>query len=122
MPRALPGLSPVADALSPAFYPDARRDEEIHGHRQSGSEEHKQLFCLSFIETHRPYEPRDMPWPVLDDVSLARLRAIPVWSMALSIEVTPERCSTDLQKRNPTHSCAKPSNCKATRRRATAAF
>jgi len=54
---------------------------------QIGSEEHKQLFCRSFIETHRPYEPRDMPWPVLDDVSLARLRAIPVWSMALSIEV-----------------------------------
>ncbi len=54
---------------------------------QIGSEEHKQLFCRSFIETHRPYEPRDMPWPALDDVSLARLRAIPVWSMALSIEV-----------------------------------
>ena len=54
---------------------------------QIGSEEHKELFCRSFIETHRPYEPRDMAWPVLDDVSLARLRAIPVWSMALSIEV-----------------------------------
>lgn len=54
---------------------------------QIGSEEHKQLFCRTFIETHRPYEPHDMPWPALDDVSLARLRAIPVWSMALSIEV-----------------------------------
>ncbi len=55
---------------------------------QVGSEEHKQLFCRSFIETHRPYEPREMPWPALDDVSLARLRAIPVWSMALDIEIS----------------------------------
>lgn len=53
-----------------------------------GSEEHKQLFCRSFIETHRPYEPKEMPWPQLDDVSLARLRAIPVWSMALDVEIS----------------------------------
>ena len=55
---------------------------------QIGSEEHKQLFCRWFIETHRPYEPREMPWPALDDVSLARLRAIPIWSMALDVEVS----------------------------------
>jgi hypothetical protein len=55
---------------------------------QIGSEEHKQLFCRSFIETHRPYEPRDMPWPTLDAVSIAKLRAIPVWSMALDIEIS----------------------------------
>jgi hypothetical protein len=29
-----------------------------------------------------------MPWPVLDEVSLARLRAIPVWSMALEVEIS----------------------------------
>lgn len=52
-----------------------------------GSEQHKQLFCQSFIETHNAYEPHEMPWPVLDDVSLARLRAIPVWSMALEVEI-----------------------------------
>lgn len=52
-----------------------------------GSEEHKHLFCRTFIETHRPYEPREMPWPELDAISLARLRAIPIWSMALDVEV-----------------------------------
>jgi len=52
-----------------------------------GSEEHKQLFCRTFIETHRTYEPREMPWPELDEISLARLRAIPIWSMALDVEV-----------------------------------
>lgn len=55
---------------------------------QIGSEEHKQLFCQSFVATHNAYEPREMPWPVLDEVSIARLRAIPVWSMALETEIT----------------------------------
>lgn len=52
-----------------------------------GSNEHKQLFCQSFLDSHRAYEPPDLPWPVLDEVSIARLRAIPVWSMALGVEI-----------------------------------
>jgi hypothetical protein len=55
---------------------------------QIGSEEHKRLFCDSFIATHNRYEPQEMPWPQLDDVSLARLRAIPVWTMALDTEIS----------------------------------
>jgi hypothetical protein len=51
-----------------------------------GSDEHKELFCRAFIEGHKPYEPPDMAWPDLDDISLARLRAIPVWTMALEVE------------------------------------
>jgi len=51
-----------------------------------GSEEHKELFCRTFIQGHRPYEPPDMAWPELDEISLARLRAIPVWTMALEVE------------------------------------
>jgi hypothetical protein len=51
-----------------------------------GSEEHKQLFCRSFMDSHRPYEPPEMAWPELDGTSLARLRAIPVWTMALEVE------------------------------------
>jgi hypothetical protein len=52
-----------------------------------GSEEHKELFCGSFIATHLAYEPTELPWPALDDVSLARLRAIPIWSIALQVEL-----------------------------------
>lgn len=51
-----------------------------------GSEEHKELFCRAFIDGHKPYEPPDMAWPDLDEISLARLRAIPVWTMALEVE------------------------------------
>jgi hypothetical protein len=54
---------------------------------QIGSEEHKELFCRSFIDTHKAYDPEEWPWPQLDDVSLARLRAIPIWTMALEIEM-----------------------------------
>jgi hypothetical protein len=55
---------------------------------QIGSEEHKRLFCDAFIATHNRYEPQEMPWPQLDDMSLARLRAIPVWTMALDTEIS----------------------------------
>lgn len=52
-----------------------------------GSNEHKELFCRSFMESHRAYDPKDWPWPELDDISLARLRAIPIWTMALEVEI-----------------------------------
>lgn len=52
-----------------------------------GSAEHKELFCGSFIASHIPYDPEELPWPDLDDVSLARLRAIPIWNMALQVEL-----------------------------------
>jgi hypothetical protein len=52
-----------------------------------GSTEHKELFCRSFIASHEAYEPRELPWPQLDDASLALLRSVPIWSMALQVEV-----------------------------------
>ena len=51
-----------------------------------GSLEHKELFCRSFIDTHNVYEPVDLAWPDLDQQSLARLRTIPFWSIALQTE------------------------------------
>ncbi len=52
-----------------------------------GSNEHKELFCGSFMESHRAYDPQELPWPQLDDTSLARLRAIPIWTLALEVEL-----------------------------------
>jgi hypothetical protein len=54
---------------------------------QIGSNEHKELFCRSFMESHYAYDPREWPWPALDAVSVARLRAIPVWTLALEVEL-----------------------------------
>jgi len=51
-----------------------------------GSEEHKRLFCETFIETHRPFEPADIRWPPLEAESLERLKALPVWDEAVRTE------------------------------------
>lgn len=51
-----------------------------------GSTAHKELFCRSFIETHIPYEVSSLSWPELDDLSLARLRALPFWHEAIATE------------------------------------
>jgi hypothetical protein len=52
-----------------------------------GSDEHKELFCRSFVDSHLAYEPADLPWPDLDEQSLAFLHAVPVWRSALEVEV-----------------------------------
>jgi hypothetical protein len=51
-----------------------------------GSDEHKRLFCQTFIETHDPFVPKEILWPDLDAESLARLRALPVWNDAARTE------------------------------------
>jgi hypothetical protein len=52
-----------------------------------GSPEHKELFCRSFIDSFLPYEPEDLAWPELDEESIVLLRSVPVWTMALEVEV-----------------------------------
>lgn len=39
------------------------------------------------MDSHEAYEPQDWSWPELDETSLARLRAIPIWTMALEVEI-----------------------------------
>src|SRR5262250_3830773 len=51
-----------------------------------GSEAHKQLFCQTFLDQHRRYEPEQLEWPVLDDEALALLRGLPFWTHALQAE------------------------------------
>jgi hypothetical protein len=53
---------------------------------QIGSEEHRDLFCRTFVETHLPFHPEDIRWPDLDRESLARLKALPVWNEAVRTE------------------------------------
>ena len=51
-----------------------------------GSSAHRDLFCKSFVDTHRTFEPEELPWPQLDALYLERLRTFPFWSYARSIE------------------------------------
>jgi hypothetical protein len=51
-----------------------------------GSEEHKALFCRTFIDTHDPFRPAELVWPDLDAESLGRLKSLPVWNEAARTE------------------------------------
>ena len=51
-----------------------------------GSEEHKKLFCRTFIDTHDPFKPEDIGWPDLDAEGLERLKSMPVWNEATRTE------------------------------------
>ncbi len=51
-----------------------------------GSEEHKNLLCRTFIDTHDPFKPVEIRWPDLDAEGLARLKAMPVWNEATRTE------------------------------------
>lgn len=56
-----------------------------------GSLEHRDLFCRTFIETHRAFEPENLPWPRLEQRYVDLLRAFPFWSFARSMEQEAER-------------------------------
>ena len=51
-----------------------------------GTLQHRDLFCVSFVETHVAFEPAELPWPTLDETLLARIRSFPFWNIARSIE------------------------------------
>lgn len=51
-----------------------------------GSQEHKELLCRTFIDTHDPFQPAQIQWPELDPESLQRLKDMPVWNEATRTE------------------------------------
>jgi hypothetical protein len=63
-----------------------------------GSLEHRDLFCRTFIETHRPFEPENLPWPRLEARYVDLLRAFPFWSFARSMEQEADRMIASFAK------------------------
>jgi hypothetical protein len=51
-----------------------------------GSDDHKALFCRTFVETHDPFKPEEIDWPELDEAERGRLAALPVWNEAAKTE------------------------------------
>ena len=51
-----------------------------------GSEEHKRLFCQTFIDTHQKYTPAELSFPEIDADSRARLLSLPIWDEAVNTE------------------------------------
>lgn len=51
-----------------------------------GSEPHKQAFCRMLIETHNPYRPSIVDWPILEPEARDRLVNLPIWDIAMQTE------------------------------------
>ncbi|HEY7491003.1 MAG TPA: ferritin-like domain-containing protein [Candidatus Tectomicrobia bacterium] len=55
-------------------------------HLTIGSQEHKELLCRFFLDSHQPFDPATVSWPTLDEASLTRLRSLPFWAEAVATE------------------------------------
>jgi hypothetical protein len=51
-----------------------------------GSEAHKKAFCRMLLDTHNPYKPSIIDWPVLDPEARERLVGLPIWDIAVQTE------------------------------------
>ena len=51
-----------------------------------GSQEHKELFCRFFLDTHVAFDPATVHWPEIDEDSLKRLHSLPMWNEAVATE------------------------------------
>ena len=51
-----------------------------------GFNEHKELFCRFFIDTHKPFRPEELSWPDLDEVAIEKLANFPIWDYAIHTE------------------------------------
>jgi hypothetical protein len=51
-----------------------------------GSDEHKTAFCRMLLDTHNPYKPAVIDWPLLDEAARQRLISLPIWDIAVQTE------------------------------------
>jgi hypothetical protein len=51
-----------------------------------GSEEHKRAFCRMLLDTHNPYRPSVVDWPILEPEARDRLISLPIWDIAMQTE------------------------------------
>lgn len=40
---------------------------------KAGTEEHKEIFCRQFLETHKPFTPEELDWPDLNEETIEKL-------------------------------------------------
>jgi hypothetical protein len=51
-----------------------------------GTELHKTAFCRMLLDTHNPYKPSIIDWPVLEPEARDRLVGLPIWDIAVQTE------------------------------------
>jgi hypothetical protein len=54
---------------------------------QVGSDTHKVLFCKSYINSYKEFEPERLSWPELSSSELERMRGVPFWQEILYTEM-----------------------------------
>ncbi|HEX4271584.1 MAG TPA: hypothetical protein VHZ32_09360, partial [Rhizomicrobium sp.] len=72
-----------------AIPPDLTRDTGAwpgDGPIKFGSDEHKRLFCKTLLDTHDPYKPAVLDWPMLGEEAEKRITALPIWDIAVQTE------------------------------------
>jgi hypothetical protein len=57
-----------------------------NGDIRPGSEAHKDAFCHMLLDTHNPFKPAVLDWPVLDAAARDRLVGLPIWDIAVQTE------------------------------------
>src|SRR6266567_586336 len=70
----------AADALT------RRWTAPASGALRPGSETHKTAFCRMLLDTHNPYKPAVIDWPLLDSEARDRLVGLPIWDIAVQTE------------------------------------
>ena len=56
-----------------------------------GSDMHQVLFCRTLIDTHNPYRPAAIEWPLLGPDERDRLVSLPIWDIAIQTEAKASR-------------------------------
>ena len=41
---------------------------------EAGTEEHKEIFCRQFLDTHKPFTPEELEWPDLSEETIEKLK------------------------------------------------
>jgi hypothetical protein len=77
---------PEDAALADADAAARRWEGAERGPVAPGSPAHKQLFCRMLLETHNPYKPQIIRWPLLDAAARERLVGLPIWDIAVQTE------------------------------------
>ncbi len=81
-------IDPVSDDTTMAAADAAARrwTAPASGAIRPGSEPHRIAFCRLLLDTHNPYKPGVIDWPLLDSDARDRLVALPIWDIAVQTE------------------------------------
>ena len=80
-PRRHPDLQPLA-VSPPSFEAVPPPGVPV----RMGSDEHRRLMARMMLDTHDPYRPALIHWPLLDEETRNRIVSLPIWDIAVQTE------------------------------------